>query len=146
MSLTRSFCEQVAIQMKQMKNEFFWSKSRDETFKSCCPPEIVEIKRYSKMQAKTKLKKVGRPGAKQVCCSLLTKVKPDIDRYIQDLIESKYDSSKIKWAWGIITAVRQITEIKASKKTKSFLCPKCKLYLEPRRRLAELIIQGCRYD
>lgn len=96
------------------------------------------------MKAKNKLKKVGRPVGKQVCCSLLKKVKPDIENYLQGLIEAEDDSSKIKWAWGIITAARQITEIKAAKKGKSFLCPKCKLYLEPRRRLAELVIQGCR--
>jgi hypothetical protein len=102
------------------------------------------IKRCSEMQAKNKLKKVGRSGGKQVCCSLLEKMKPDIESYIQDLIKAEDDSSKMKWAWGIITAARQITEIKPAKKKKSFLCPKCKLYLEPRRRLAELVIQGCR--
>ncbi len=96
------------------------------------------------MQAKNKLKKVGRPKSKQVCCSLLEKLKPDMEHYIQELIKTEDDSSKIKWAWGIITAARQITEIKVAKKGRSFLCPKCKLYLEPRRRLAELVIQGCR--
>ncbi len=104
----------------------------------------VGIKRCNEMQAKNKLKKVGRSGGKQVCCSLLEKVKPDIESYIQDLIKAEDDTSKMKWAWGIITAAKQITEIKAAKKKKSFLCPKCKLYLEPRRRLAELVIQGCR--
>jgi hypothetical protein len=96
------------------------------------------------MQAKNKLKKVGGSRGKQVCCSLLEKVKPDIESYIKDLIKAEDDSSKMKWAWGIITAARQITEIKAAKKGRSFLCPKCKLYLEPRRRLAELVIQGGR--
>ena len=96
------------------------------------------------MQAKNRLKKAGRPERKKVCCSLLKKVKPDIERYIQDLIKAEDDSIKMKWAWGIITAARQITEIKAAKKEKSFLCPKCKLYLERRRRLAELVIQGSR--
>ena len=96
------------------------------------------------MQAKNKPKKVVRPKGKRVCCPLLRKLKPDIERYIQDLIEAEDDASKIKWAWGIVTAARQITEIKAAKKGKSFLCPKCKSYLEPRRRLAELVIQGCR--
>ena len=96
------------------------------------------------MHAKDKLKKVSRPVDKQVCCSLLKKVKPDIESYLQDLITAVDDSGKIKWAWGIITAARQITEVKAAKKGKFFLCPKCKSYLEPRRRLAELVIQGCR--
>jgi hypothetical protein len=67
-----------------------------------------------------------------------------MESYIQELIKAKDDSSKMKWAWGVITAARQITEIKAARKEKSFLCSKCKLYLEPRRRLAELVIQGCR--
>jgi len=96
------------------------------------------------MESKTKLKKVGRPKGKGVCCSLLKKVKPDIENYIQELIKAQDDFSKMRWAWGIITAARQITEIKAAKKGKSFLCPKCKLYLEPRRRSAELVIQGGR--
>jgi hypothetical protein len=98
----------------------------------------------AKMQAKNKLKKVGRPQGKQVCCSLLKKAKPDIESYLQDLIKAQDDSSKMRWAWGIITAARQITEVKAAKRGKFFLCTKCKLYLEPRRRLAELVIQGCR--
>jgi len=96
------------------------------------------------MHAKNKHKNVGRPKTKQICCSLLKKLKPDIENYTLKLIEAEDDSSKMKWAWGIITAARQITEIKAAKKRKSFLCPKCKVYLEPRRRLAELVIQGCR--
>jgi hypothetical protein len=96
------------------------------------------------MQPKNKLRKLDRPMGKQVCCSLIKKVKPDIEKYIQELIEAQDDFSKMRWAWGIITAARQITEIKAAKKGKSFLCPKCNLYLEPRRRLAELIIQACR--
>ena len=104
----------------------------------------VGIKRCNEMQAKNKLKKVGRSGGKQVCCALLKKVKPEIERYIQELVKAQDDSGKIKWAWGIITAARQITGIKAAKKGKSFLCPKCKSYLEPRRRLAELVIHGCR--
>jgi hypothetical protein len=95
------------------------------------------------MQTKDKIKKVGRPEG-NVCCRLLKEKKPEIESYIQGLIEAEDDSSKMKWAWGIITVARQITEIKAAKKTKSFLCPKCELYLEPRRRLAELVIQGCR--
>ena len=96
------------------------------------------------MQAKNTLKKVARPEAKQVCCTLLKEMKPEIESYLQGLIEAEDDSSKMKWAWGIINAARQITENKAAKKGKSFLCPKCKSYLEPRRRLAELVIQGCR--
>ena len=96
------------------------------------------------MQAKKKLKKIVKPEVKQVCCSLLEKVKPDMKSYIHELIKAKDDSSKMNWAWGIITVARQITEIKAAKKKKSFPCPKCKLYLERRRRLAELVIQGCR--
>jgi len=96
------------------------------------------------MQAKNKLKKVGRPEGKQVCCTFLKDMKPEIESYLQGLIEAEDDSSKMKWAWGVITASRQITEVKAAQKGKSFLCPKCKLYLEPRRRLAELVIQGCR--
>jgi len=63
---------------------------------------------------------------------------------IQELIKARDDFSKMKWAWGIIYAARQITEIKGTKKGKFFLCPECKLYLEPRRRLAELVIQGGR--
>ena len=106
------------------------------------PSEIK--KRCYEMQAKDKVKKVGRPEAKRACCPLLKKLMPDIENYTQKLIEAEDDSSKIKWAWGIITAARQITEIKAAQKRKSFLCPKCKVYLEPRRRLAELVIQGCR--
>ena len=112
--------------------------------KSWAELEAVGIKRYGEMQAKNKPKKAGRPRGKQVCCSLLEKVKPDIESYIQDLITAEDDSSKMKWAWGIITAARQITDIKAAKKGKSFPCPKCKLYLEPRRRLADLVIQGYR--
>jgi len=96
------------------------------------------------MQTKNKLKKVARPEIKRVCCSLLKKLKPDIENYIQELIKAQDDFTKMRWAWGIITAARQITEIKAPKKGKFFLCPKCKRYLEPRRRLAELVIQGCR--
>ena len=96
------------------------------------------------MQGKTKLKKAGTCEGKRVCCSLIKKAKPDTEGYLQDLIKEQDDSSKMRWAWGIITAVRQITEVKAAKRGKSFLCPKCKLYLEPRRRLAELVIQGCR--
>jgi hypothetical protein len=99
----------------------------------------------SGMQAKNKLKKESRPGGKKVCCSLLERLKPEIESYLQGLIEAEDDSSKMKWAWGIITASRQITEIKAAQKGKSLLCLKCKSYLEPRRRLAELVIQGCRY-
>ena len=97
------------------------------------------------MQTKNKVKKVGKPESEQVCCSSRKKVKPDIESYIQELIKAKDDSSKIKWAWGIITGARQITEIKGAQKGKSFLCLKCKSYLDPRRRLAELVIQGCRY-
>ena len=96
------------------------------------------------MQSKTKLKNAATTEGKRICCSLLKKLKPDIENYTQKLIEAEDDSSKMRWAWGIITAARQIMDIKASKKGKSFLCPKCKLYLEPRRRLAELVIQGCR--
>jgi hypothetical protein len=99
----------------------------------------------AKMQAKNKLKKVRRPESKQVCCILLKEMKSEIESYLQGLIEAEDDSSKMKWAWGIITATRQITETKAAKKGKSFLCLKCKSYLEPRRRLAEMVIQGCRY-
>ncbi len=94
------------------------------------------------MQAKNKFKKVGRPEGKQVCCTLLKEMKPEIESYLQGLIEAEADSSKMKWAWGIITAARQITDIKDAKKGKYFLCPKCESYLEPRRRLAELVIQG----
>ena len=96
------------------------------------------------MQSKTKLKKAATPKGKRVCCSLIQKAKPDIESYLQDLIKAQDDSSKMRWAWGIITAARQITEVKAAKQGKSFLCPKCKVYLEPRRRLAELVIQGYR--
>lgn len=96
------------------------------------------------MQTKTKLKSAAIPESKRGCCSLLKKVKADIENYTQELIKAHDDFSKMRWAWGIITAARQITEIKASKKGKPFPCPKCKLYLEPRRRLAELVIQGCR--
>jgi len=96
------------------------------------------------MHAKDKVKKIDRSKVKRVCCPLLRKLKPDIENYTQKLIEAEDDSSKMKWAWGIITAARQITEIKAAKKGKSFLCQKCKVYLEPRKRLAELVIQGCR--
>ncbi len=94
------------------------------------------------MEAKKKLKENGKPGGKQACCSIIEKVKPDIDSYIQDLVNAEDDSSKTKWAWGIITAAQRITAIKAARKGKSFLCPKCKSYLEARRRLAELVIQG----
>jgi hypothetical protein len=97
------------------------------------------------MQTNKKLKKVGRPRVKQVCCTLLKEMKPEIESYLQGLIEAEDDSSKMKWAWGIITAARQIASTKAAQKGKSFLCPKCESYLEPRRRLAELVIQGCRY-
>ena len=93
---------------------------------------------------KNKVKKVDRSEGEQVCCPLLRKLKPDIENYTQELIKAQDDSSKLRWAWGIVTAARQITEVKVSKEGKSFLCPKCKLYLEPRRRLAELVIQGCR--
>jgi hypothetical protein len=96
------------------------------------------------MQVKNKRKKVGRPEVKRFCCLLLKKEKPDIGHYFRELIKAKDNFSKMKWAWGIINTARLITEIKASQKGKSFLCPKCKLYLEPRRRLAELVIQGCR--
>jgi len=97
-----------------------------------------------KLQAKKRLKKASRPKSKRVCCPLLRKLKPDMENYIKKLIAAKDDSSKMKWAWGIITAARQITEIKAAQKEKSFPCQECKSYLEPRRRLAELVIQGCR--
>jgi len=95
------------------------------------------------MQTKDRGKRVGRPEG-NVCCTLLKEMKPEIESCLQGLIEAEDDSSKIKWAWGIITAARQITEIKAAPKGKSFPCQKCKLYLDPRKRLAELIIQGCR--
>ena len=96
------------------------------------------------MQARKRAKKIVKPEVKQVCCSLLEKVKPDIESYIQDLIKAEDDSLKMKWAWGVITVARQITEVKIAKKGKAILCPRCKLYLEPRRRLAELVIQGSR--
>lgn len=96
------------------------------------------------MQRKNKLKKASSLEGKRVCCVLLKKLKPDIENYLQKLIKAEDDSLKMKWAWGIISVARQITEIKAAKKRKSFPCPKCNLYLEPRRRLAELVIQGCR--
>ena len=95
-------------------------------------------------KARNKVKKEARLGSRQVCCSLIEKVKPDIESYIQDLVSAEDDSDKTKWAWGIITTVNRITAIKAAPKGKSFLCPKCKSYLEPRRRLAELVIQGGR--
>ena len=94
------------------------------------------------MQSKTKRKKVIEVEGKRVCCSLLKKMKPDIEDYTQELIEAPDDMNKMKWAWGIINASRQITEIKAAKKGELIPCVKCKLYLEPRRRLAELVIQG----
>ncbi len=97
-----------------------------------------------KMTAKKKPPKIVKPQRQQVCCSLLKKLEPDIETYIQDLIRAEDDSNKMRWAWAVITIARQITEIKTAKKGKSVLCPKCKLYLEPRRRLAELVIQGCR--
>ena len=105
---------------------------------------MLGISRRSETQSKTKPKKAATLEGKRVCCSLLEKVKPDIENYLQELIKAQDDSSKMRWAWGIITAARQITEIKASQKGKPLLCPKCKLYLEPSRRLAELVIQGCR--
>ena len=105
--------------------------------------EIVEIKRCNEMQTKDRGKKVGRSEG-NVCCKLLKEKKPEIESYLQGLIEAEDDSSKMKWAWGIITAARQITDIKPAKKGESFLCPKCKSYLDPRRRLAELVIQGCK--
>ena len=77
-----------------------------------------------KMQSKTKPKKAATPESKRVCCSLLEKVKPDIENYIQHLIEAQDDFSKMRWAWGIITAVRQITEIKAGKKKENFFLSK----------------------
>ena len=95
------------------------------------------------MQKKPRIKKVGRPNVKRVCCSLLKNVESEIETYIQELIKARDDSGKMKWAWGIITAVRQVTEVKDVQKGKFTLCPKCKSYLEPRRRLAELVIQGC---
>ncbi len=95
------------------------------------------------MEAKKKLKKEGRPGGKPVCCTLLKEKKPEIESYLQGLIEAETDSSRMKWAWGIITAARQITDTKDAPKGKSYLCSKCESYLEPRRRLAELVIQGC---
>ncbi len=96
------------------------------------------------MRGTIKVKKTGKPEVKRVCCSLVENMKPDMENYLQELIRAQDDSGKVKWAWGIITAARQVTEIKTSQKEKSFLCPKCRLYLEPRRRLAELVIQGHR--
>ena len=96
------------------------------------------------MQVKNKLKKVGRPESKPVYCALLKEMMPEIENYLEGLIQAEDDASKTKWAWGIITASRQITEIKPAKRGKFVLFPKCKSYLEPRRRLAELVIQGCR--
>ena len=52
------------------------------------------------MQAKNKPQKVVRPKVKRVCCPLLRKLKPDIERYIQDLIQAQDDSSKMRWALG----------------------------------------------
>ena len=46
------------------------------------------------MQAKNKLKKVGRPGRKQVCCTLLEEMKPENETYLQGLIEAEDDSVK----------------------------------------------------
>jgi len=72
------------------------------------------------MQAKNKPKEVSRPKRKRVCCPLLRKLKPDIENYTQNLIRAKDDSSKMRWAWSIITAMRQITEIKTAKKGNLF--------------------------
>jgi len=46
------------------------------------------------MQAKNKPKKVSRPKRKRVCCSLLRKLKPDIENYTLKLVEAQDDSSK----------------------------------------------------
>jgi len=96
------------------------------------------------MQSKGRLKKVARPEGERVCCSLLKKVRLDVESYLQELIQARDDFAKMKWAWGIIAAVKQMTEIRGPGKEKSFPCEKCKLYLEPRKRLAELVIQGGR--
>ena len=109
------------------------------------PSEIIEIKGCGEVQAKNKLKNTGASEGKQVCCLLLKKIKPDIKKYTQKLIKAQNDSAKFNWAWSIINATGRITELKSFKKEKSSLCPKCKFYLEPRRRLAELVIQGCRW-
>lgn len=96
------------------------------------------------MSSKRKLRVVTQGGAKKekLCCEALNKQKPEIEDYIVQLIEASEDSLKTKWAWGVIKAIEQISEVKVTKSKKTILCEKCESYVTPRKRLAELVILG----
>lgn len=95
------------------------------------------------MPKKCKITKTRKTKKVPVNCSIFSRQKLDIEKYIFELIDAKDDLNRNKWSWGIIMTLKPLVECRLFRK-RVLLCQQCRSYAESKKRLAELVIIGLR--